>query len=382
MGSLRDSVEDAFPDKYWVKAEIGQVNYHGTGHCYLELVQSENGAVVAKARAAIWRSVAIRILPSFEAKTGSVLKAGMQILLRVQVSCSEIYGISLVADQIDAQFTIGQQELERKKTIEKLTKEGLIDKQKSLSLVRLPYRLAVISAEGAAGYGDFIKHLSENPYGFALKADLFSSSMQGDACPEDVESAIELIQSSQIQYDAILILRGGGSAQDLVCFDSYIMASAIAKSTIPVITAIGHDRDFHIADMVAFDYVKTPTALADYFINIYKAEDDHLSLLERRINASLSGRIAQMQSRLDGAISRIRNVSLLKVERASSQISLLEARIISADPRAILKRGYTLATDASGVVLKNASRVSVGDNVSVRFQDGTLKCEVKEKIEK
>lgn len=381
MSALREGVEQLFPEKIWVRAEVAQVNYHGTGHCYMDLVQNENGSVVAKVRAAIWRLMAARIIPKFESQTGKRLAAGMQVLLRVQVNCSEVYGVSLIVDQIDSAFTIGQQELIRKQTIERLVKEHLIDAQKGLTLPSLPYRLAVISSGDAAGYGDFMNHISGNQYGFVFHADLFPATMQGESSPQSVADAIHAVVSSPLPYDAVLVLRGGGSAQDLICFDDYVMAAAIAKCPVPVITAIGHDRDYHIADMVAYDYVKTPTALADYFISIYKAEDDRILALEKRISTALGVRMTQMTSKLDSVVSRIRNVSLLKIERSAAQVSLLEARIASADPRQILSRGYTLATDARGVVLKSSAGVKAGDSVSVRFSDGMLDCEVKRTIE-
>ncbi|MCQ2146030.1 MAG: exodeoxyribonuclease VII large subunit [Bacteroidales bacterium] len=366
-----------FPRRLWVKAEVGQISMPATGHCYLELVQNSSKNTVAKARAVIWRTKYALIMPFFEAVTGSALKAGMQVLLRVQVTFSEMYGATLVVDQIDPEYTIGQKELERIQTIKRLTEEGLIEKQKDLALERLPYHFAVISSETAAGYGDFIRHLTENPYGFVFKTDLYNAAMQGDDCPPSVVSAINAVVASGIQYDAVLLLRGGGSEMDLCCFDDYKMASAIANCPLPVLTAIGHDRDFHVADMVAFESVKTPTALADFFVSIYKAEDDMLLALDRRISGALSGRISSMEGKLESVIQRIMNVCFLKIEKASGSISLLESRIKSADPREIIRRGYTLATDSSGVVLKSAEGIEVGDSLSVRFFDGVVDCNVK-----
>jgi len=379
MSSLKEGVSELFPERLWVKAEVGQISLPSTGHCYLELVQNESKSTVAKARAVIWRTRYALIMPFFEAVTGSSLKAGMQVLLRVQVSFSELYGATLVVDQIDPEFTIGQKELERKLTIKKLTEEGLIELQKDLALPRLPYHFAVISSDTAAGYGDFMKHLDENPYGFVFKTDLYKASMQGDDCPPSIVSALSDIVSSGISYDAVLILRGGGSEMDLCCFDDYSMAAAIAQCPLPVLTAIGHDRDFHIADMVAYESVKTPTALADFFVSIFKAEDDMLIALSNKINSAMSGRLSAMEGKLETVIQRIKNVCYLKIEKASGSISLLESRIKGADPREILRRGYTLATDSKGVILKSLSRISVGDEVSVRFSDGIIDCEVKDK---
>ena len=179
--------------------------------------------------------------------------------------------------------------------------------------------------------------------------------MQGPAAPESIVDALDRIESSGTAYDAVLILRGGGSVLDLTCFDDYGLCWRIANCPVPVYTAIGHDRDRHVADMVAHVSVKTPTALADEFIDCYMAEDERISAFGVRLRLAF----------------------LNKVNALSSRVDLLEARILAADPRAILKRGYILAADARGRVLKSADAASPGDSISLMFADGTLDCEVK-----
>lgn len=356
LESIRTGLEDLFPDRIWVRAEIAAISVKAGGHCYLDLSQSGPSGTVAKARATIWRNRYAMLSSFFTASTGSPLMAGMTVLLRVQVSYSEIYGLSLDIDDIDPGFTLGQKEAERRRTVARLEAEGLIDVQKSLPASPLPYRLAVISAQTAAGYGDFRKHLDANEFGFVFHTDLFEAAMQGPTAPMSITGAIDRIESSPLPYDAVLIIRGGGSALDLDCFDDYCLCRRIARCRIPVLTAIGHDRDRHIADMVAFDCVKTPTALADLFLDCYMAEDERIS--------SYSGRL------------RLAFVS--KVNALTSRLDLLSSRIHGADPRIILSRGYLLATDADGVVMKSARKASPGGRISVLFSDGTIDCEVKD----
>ena len=248
-----------------------------------------------------------------------------------------------------------EQELEKRRTIAKLEAEGLLDKQKELVPAALPYALAVITARDAAGYGDFSRHLHGNEYDFVFRTDLFEATMQGPAAPESIVDALDRIESSGKAYDAVLILRGGGSVLDLTCFDDYGLCWRIANCPVPVYTAIGHDRDRHVADMVAHVSVKTPTALADEFIDCYMAEDERISAFGVRLRLAF----------------------LNKVNALSSRVDLLEARILAADPRTILKRGYILAADARGRVLKSADAASPGDSISLMFADGTLDCEVK-----
>ena len=351
---VREGLEGLFPEKLWVKAEVASINAKLGGHCYLELVQTLDGAVVSKARATIWASRWRTIKPYFESVTGSTLAAGMEILVQVQVSYSEIYGFSLSISDINPEFSLGKKEAQRRETIKRLQQEGLMDLQKGLSLPALPYRFAVISAFDAAGYGDFTRHLMQNPYGFAFELELFPASMQGVDCPQSVADAIARISENAEAYDAVLILRGGGSALDLDCYDDYVMASAIARCPLPVLTAVGHDRDYHICDMVSFAYLKTPTALADELIGIFEAEDARLSEFASRMKLAFTNRISQMELRLQNLLTRI----------------------TAADPRNILKRGYVLVSDERGVVVKSAGAFKRGDRMKLLFADGQVDADI------
>ena len=351
---VRQSLESSFPARVWVRAEVSAVKVRGGGHCYLELSQSDESGLVAKASAIIWAS-RFRVLgPYFESVAGSPLQPGITVLLRVQVNYSQLYGLSLIVDDIDASCTLGEKEKERLATIERLKKEGLLDRQKSLEMTALPYRLAVVSAPDAAGYRDFERHLKGNAYGFVLETVLYEAVMQGASAPESISDALKAAASAEKPFDAVLVLRGGGSNLDLSCFDDYRLASAIATCPVPILTAVGHDQDFHICDMVAWRYVKTPTALADTFIEIYADEDQYISSFAGRLKTAFLNKISLMGSRVD----------------------VLESRIAGADPRRSLSRGYALVVDDGGVVMKNAAGHSAGDNVKVMFADGTLDCRV------
>ncbi|MBR0239923.1 MAG: exodeoxyribonuclease VII large subunit [Bacteroidales bacterium] len=409
------AVSDAFPDVLWVKAEISSVSVKSNGHCYLELSQSdEGGTLVAKARAVIWRSRYSTLLKSFIEQTGQAPEAGMEVLLQVQVSFSPLWGLTLTVEDIDGAYVLGQRELQKRQTLERLASEGLLDMQKELCLPVLPYRLAVISAEGAAGWGDFRKHLLENEYGFVLRAELFEATMQGASAPASIISALETICETGCGHkasgpvaarghmngrgptigwegwseaegngslmpapvDAVLILRGGGSELDLACFDDYELAAAIARCPIPVVTAIGHERDFHVADMVANTYVKTPTALADLFLDCYIAEDQRISTLESSLRASYTARIGAMELRLGAARDALLTAARGRFANAEAKLGVLEARLAAADPAEVLRRGFSLVTDSAGVRMTSVKGRKKGDAVSVRLSDGRLDCTV------
>ena len=350
QSALREEIEESFPERVWVRAEIASVQAKANGHCYLDLSQSEEGRIVAKAKAVIWRSRYVPLQAYFREATGGDLAAGMEVLLRVQVSYSELYGLSLTVDEIEPRFTLGAAELQRRRTLEKLEADGLLDKQQELEPALLPYRLAVISARDAAGYGDFRRHLEENAYGFAFEVELFEATMQGEDAPASIADALARVECAPEPVDAVLILRGGGSALDLACFDDYGLCFAIATCPVPVYTAIGHDRDVHVADRVAYEAVKTPTALADRFIDAVAAEDERISSFASRLRMAFAARLSAMEQRL----------------------AALGERIRGADPRSVLSRGYTLVADAQGVVVKSARQLPPGAKFKVMFADGTV----------
>ena len=375
---LKEGVECLFPSRIWVRAEVSAVKARNGGHCYIELSQSNSQGLVAKANAVIWASKYRFIAPYFQSVTGSPLSEGMMILVEVQVNYSQLYGFTLVINDIDPEYSLGLKELERQRTIERLSQEGLLELQKGLSLPLLPYSLAVISAEDAAGYRDFMRHLDENPYGFRFDIELYPALMQGTDCPASIIAALDAVMESGKEYDAVLILRGGGAKLDLACFDDYSLSAVIAQYPMPVLTAIGHDQDFHVCDMVAYEYVKTPTALADYLLEMYEAEDERLSSFETRIRLAATGKITTAEAMLQMLRSRIRGGLALKVAAMESALKVLETRIVSADPRKVIERGYALAVDADGRVVKGAAGRKAGDKVSVMFADGVLDCRVEE----
>ena len=352
----------------------GSWSPRANGHCYLNLTQSDRGKPVADIRAMIWKWHFPQLKAFFEQETGQTLQAGITVLVRVQVSFSEMFGMSLFIDDIDPAFTVGEQALAKKKAIEKLTTGGYLEMQQELAIPRLPYRLAVITSKTAAGYGDFRRHLLENEAGYAFRLDLYEALMQGEQAPASIIAA--LAEAQEHPCDAILILRGGGSEMDLACFDDYDLAVAIATCAAPVVTAIGHDRDFHIADLVANRSVKTPTALADLFLDAYAAEDALLDDLQARVRRAVADRLGGMLRKVDSLAQRLRFAAGARIDRARAALDLKEALIKASDPRKILSMGYALVTGRDGKVLKSVAPVAAGDRIGVRFADGTIRATV------
>ena len=375
---IKAGVESAVPSKLWVSAEIGEIKQHSSGHCYISLIDhDENDGINAKAQAVIWSSAYRVIKPYFESSSGRELSVGMRILVKVQIQYAPLFGVNLVISDIDPAFTVGELEMLRIKIIERLRSEGMFGLNAQIMIPPIPKRLAVISSESAAGYRDFMEHLHKNEYGFRFYTELFSAPMQGDSAPAGIISAMGEVLENERGFDLLLVLRGGGAAMDLIAFDDYELALNIAQYPLPVITAIGHDHDHHIADMVAGVSVKTPTALADYIIDLLLQEDFQVSSLASRLALAMRNKYAEANSNLSVLMSKIRYTALNRLNVASSGVDMLEQRVKSNNPLNLLERGYTFILK-DGVRILSAKSVSAGDKIEIVLKDGTIRAQVEE----
>lgn len=288
---VKETLSQYLSQAYWVVGEISEIKEHYSGHCYLELIQKdeESDNIVARARATVW-SYSYRMLkPYFESTTGRKLSPGLKIMVLAQVNFHEVYGYSLNITDIEPTFTIGDLELKRRETINRLIADGVFDMNREQTLDLLPNRVAVISSPQAAGYEDFRKHLLGNKARYRFTIKLFEAAMQGEDAETSIIQALSNIYNEIDKFDVVAIVRGGGASADLSCFDSYSIASHIAQFPLPVITGIGHDKDTTVADLVAFKAVKTPTALAEYLIGLAsEAEQLYLSLFNSLVELSTS----------------------------------------------------------------------------------------------
>ena len=265
--SIKTSLEAAFPKSLWVSAEVAELKVNSSGHCYLELVEKApfTDVALSQARATIWRAVYQKVSRRFETETGQRLTAGMRILAQVSVTYHELYGFSLNVSDIDPTFTLGELERQRQLTIAQLQKDGVWDMNRELPLPLLTDRIAVISSPQAAGYQDFMEQLRRSPY--RCDATIFEAVVQGAGAEDDIIAALDAIAGRLEQFDLVVIIRGGGSAVDLSCFDGYRLCAHVAQFPLPIVTGIGHDKDVSVTDMVAHTMLKTPTAVAAWLVS-------------------------------------------------------------------------------------------------------------------
>jgi exodeoxyribonuclease VII large subunit len=394
---IKSAIGYALPDTYWVVTEIADVKLNQKGHCYLELVEKEDSKIIAQVKANIWAYEYRKLSLKFQAVTNESLKPGMKILLSAAVTFHEVYGLSLNVKDIDPSYTMGEMALKKREVIERLTKEGLIELNKSLSLPIVPQRIAVISSPTAAGYGDFFDHLDNNPYGYKFIHILFPALMQGAEAEQSIISALRKVRQKRDLFDVLVIIRGGGSVIDLNCFDSYNLASQVAQLPLPVITGIGHEKDDTVVDMTAHTKMKTPTAVAEFLIsglrsfeeNVTEIQDRIVKYTERLIKdkrytlGALTQKLnfisiqltASLNSTIDGIEKDLRGNIRQCMQKTAAGLDNFEKVIRLLDPVNVLRRGYSI-TQHKGKILKDASHLRKGDIIDTMLFKGMMKSSV------
>lgn len=407
-------LHDASVQRCWVVAETSDVRQSG-GHCYLELVQkdAQTGQTLARMRGIVWASVYARLRCEFERATGQPFASGMNVMVEVSANFHEQYGLSVVITGINPTYTLGDMARQRLEILNRLRSEGIIDMNKQLPWPDVAQRVAVISAAGAAGYGDFMNQLHNNPSGIKFYTCLFPAVMQGQSTVTSVIAALERINDYADLFDCVVIIRGGGSTSDLNSFDNYDLAANVAQFPLPVICGIGHDRDNTVVDSVASVRVKTPTAAAEWLLDRAQSALDHVNALTDMVVDSatqmLSGARQQLayftsgiplmadnivvrhRARLQQIAAAIPVVAARRIDGAGKDLAFASQRVAMAarqcvanerqrvtglekqvellSPDRVLRRGYSL-TLRDGHVVTYASSLRAGDSLVTRFADG------------
>lgn len=372
---------------------------NGSGHCYMELVEKgeSDGIARAQARGVIWRSGYDTIARRFETETGQPLGRGIKILAKVLVTYHELYGMSLQITDIDPTYTIGESERERQAAIAKLKANGSWDMNRAQPLSRLSQRVAVISSAQAAGYQDFAREVAKSPYHLSLT--LFEATMQGEMAENSIIAALVAIAARREEFDVVVVIRGGGSTNDLRCFDSYRLALHFARFPRPVVAGIGHDKDTSVVDMVAHTSLKTPTAVAGWLVERLSHEDEWLysSALElhrlttdrtRRESLTLERYSSEVIMRCEELMNRKRReliemlevipeLSTAVITTHSKELDHMATIINGYSPRRLMELGFAIARVTDRGAIRSVEEVKSGDEMTIQLTDGEIVTEVK-----
>ncbi len=384
-----------FEEAIWIECEISQVS-SVRGNVYMDLIQKgdENEDIIAKASAQIWYKSRLFIEKKLGSLFKTILEPGIKIKCKVLVEFSERYGFGLNIQDVDASYTLGTLEIEKQKIIARLKDDGFFDVNRGIAFPSVIQRIAVISAETAAGFADFRNQLATNSYGYDIEIELFASAMQGQNTERDVVAAIKAINNRVADFDCIVIIRGGGSRIDLSFFDNYNIAAEISKNALPVVVGIGHEIDESITDLVSAKSVKTPTAAADWIIEHNLYFESELILLQEAISRRASQLIQEHQMLLQSVLPQLQMQVFRKIEAQRTEIQWQAAalkEIINGyvkfhtdfldqaqrltewvDPKQLLKKGFSIVSQ-DGKLVNRKSQLQATSTFEIEFSDGTIK---------
>lgn len=419
---VREAIEEYVADEYWVEAELASA-HESSGHCYMELIQKEEGTntPIARASARCWRSTWALLKPHFERQTGQALRGGLKVLLQVYPQFHENFGFSWIVTDIDPTYTLGDMARRRQEIIRQLKEAGVFDLNKELPFPLFAQRIAVISSDSAAGYGDFCKQLLENKQGYTFQVELFAAVMQGEQIEPTVIAALNEINKRREAFDCVVIIRGGGAISDLSGFDTLALAENVANFPLPIITGIGHDRDESVLDMVSHTRVKTPTAAAAFLIEhlqevhcrIVDAEETMIRRVTERLQMErlrltqaeewvvrgvndrlrtekvrierlielipkqLAALLTGQRARLDILAANMQSALDRKMLQEHHKMELMAFRTEAVNPEKLLRKGYSI-TRCNGRVVRSVDQLKAGDEIETTMEKGIVKSRVYE----
>lgn len=267
--SIQKIIAERYQSLYWVQAEVHRLNYTTKGHCYPELVQKENDTIVVDMRGTIWKSNYDKISKNFSEIVKEPLRDGMNLLLLVKISFHPLYGMGLEIIDVDPTYSLGELEKERKETLLRLQKEGILNANQQVRFPLLPKRIAIISVESSKGLSDFYSVINQKQWSYRFFLMLFEAQLNGDAAIESIQKQLKRIEKVKQHFDVVVIIRGGGGEIGLSCYNNYHLAKTIASFPLPVLTGIGHSTNITVSEMVAYHNAITPTELAEMLVQTF-----------------------------------------------------------------------------------------------------------------
>lgn len=373
---IRQVIALNFSEPIWINCEIAQIG-ESRGNRYLELIEkSEDNTILAKASAAIWNRDYLTIKNKLGNLTNNILSVGTKVLIKVLVTTHEIYGMKLSIMDIDPSYTMGIHEMEKNKIIERLKSENLLQKNGQLKLPMVIQKIAVLSSKTAAGYEDFITQLRDNDLGYDFDLCLFNIAVQGINVESEIVAALKEIYHSNVQYDAIIIIRGGGSKMDLACFDNYKIATAIAYSKHPVLSGIGHEIDDVIVDLVAHKALKTPTAVANFILDRNMLFESQLIETYRKMEKMTSNALIHKKLHIENLSHRLDASIKIWLGNQKNKLDLASKIIEMSHPEKILAKGF-FTIKHNRAIITDITDLKSGETIEIESYNQSRKAIIK-----
>lgn len=363
MSRLQETLQEQFSwQRFWVIADISNHSFYSQkGFHYFDLVESEEtaqgkrGSLIAKISAVAWSSGAARI-KAFENETGQLFGNQLQVLVEVSVDFHPVYGLKLTLQDIDPRFTLGKLEQQKQATLQALLAtypdmvwelNGLLQSfNQELAMAPVLQRIAILSSASAAGYEDFRHSLENNSFGYQFELEPFYVPVQGENNAVVFSDTMALIaeraMETGIDYDAVVLIRGGGAATDLLLFDQLEVAVSVAACPFPVLTGIGHQKNETITDLLAHTAFKTPTKVAEFIIERTRQFETGLLQLEQQAKQLAKQLISTGKIQLQQASASISYRTQEILHQQKQALAEASLQVKKLPPRRFMKAGQEL----------------------------------------
>lgn len=417
--SIQKTIEERYTTNYWVKAEMHKMNRYPSGHAFPELVQKDDGKIVAQITGTIWKQQLERINEAFINVVKEPLQDGKTLLLLVKINYHPTFGLTLQILDIDPSYSLGELQREREETLKKLEALQLINRNQSKEFPLLPKRIAIISGDSSKGLSDFYQVLQDNPYHYFFETTLFEAYVQGDLAVNSICAALKKIEENIDQYDVVVIVRGGGAEVGMTCYNHFDLCKSIASFPIPVLTGIGHSTNLTVAELVAYRNAITPTKLAEFLVLTFREFDLHIDQLTKQLSLEserlLASKHQKLVSQANGLIlvvqKRVRNAKerflslqfqvehqsrsqlakhqqsienqetrlkpqvLFFLEKEEQKVHQLSEKVQFLDPIHVLKRGYSI-TRINGKAIDEHVLIEIDAEIETQTIQGTISAKV------
>jgi exodeoxyribonuclease VII large subunit len=402
LSTVQDVIRVAFEESVWVKAEIRNLSIKG-GHYYLELAEKEEDTdkIIASCKATIWKFSAAKMVLKFERESGIELSRDLNVLIKVKAVFSPQYGFSVNIEAIDSSYTLGDIARRYQQILERLTAEGLVNKNKSLPPPFDIQNVLVIAPENAAGLGDFKKDADALQKAGVCNFVYHSATFQGNTAALSIaESLSNALRQWAKEFssapDLIVIIRGGGAINDLAYLNDYDLAALLCKRSVPIWVGIGHEKDRTILDEVAHRSFDTPSKviggirnlivdqvqdvidslikiklLSQHQISAYQSQNDQYIKV---IKTLAHGQINDANKNLDLMKSTIQYLAQQQLKLASTQIDGLLRETLLQNPKNVMAKGYGIVR-SNGQAIRSIQQIS-NDSIQVELQDGSIDAKV------
>ena len=397
LSTVQEVIKLTFDTPVWVKAEIRNLNIKA-GHYYLELAEKDpdNDQVIASCRATIWKFAAQKIVTPFERETGIELSRDLNVLIKVKASFDPQYGFSLNIVEMDSSYTLGDIARRYQEIVQRLTAEGLIERNRQLPTPFDLNRILVIAPENAAGLGDFKKDADALADAQVCEFVYHSATFQGNTAPQSIRQSLaqglkQWAEDYTTAPDLIVIIRGGGAVNDLAYLNDYELAALLCKRSVPIWVGIGHEKDRTILDEIAHRSYDTPSKVIagirnhivervqDVITNLqiiqrssrqqiqaYQNQNDQLmTLIQSIANAKVSDAFKEVTQ----LKSNISNLARQQTRIAQQQIEALLRETLIQNPKTVLSKGYAIVRQQGHAV---RSVHELESEIQVEMQDGTF----------